>query len=79
MGVGSRVDLYEAGQSGNAVALIGSREISTGFGYASSQEAVAHFGLGTRTACDVIVTLPHGKGRIIRKAVKADQRLEIER
>lgn len=77
MGVGSRVDIYEAGQSGNPDARIGSREIATGFGYASSQEAVAHFGLADRTECDVVVTLPHGKGRIVRNRVQADQRITM--
>ena len=77
MGIGARVDLYEPGRSEQEAALIASREIATGFGYASSQEAVAHFGLGTRTQCDVVVTLPHGKGRIVRQSVKADQRLTI--
>lgn len=77
MGIGSRVDLYEAGRAGDDKARIGSREIAAGYGYASSQQAIAHFGLGTRTECDVIVTLPHGKGRVIRKSVKADQRIAI--
>lgn len=79
MGIGSRVDVYEAGRAGDAKARIGSREIAKGFGYASSQEAVAHFGLADRTGCDVVVTLPHGKGQLIRKAVKADQRITISR
>lgn len=77
MGIGSRVDLYEAGRAGDDKARIGSREIAAGYGYASSQQAIAHFGLGARTECDVIVTLPHGKGRVIRKSVKADQRIAI--
>lgn len=77
MGVGSRVDVYEAGQSENPDARIGSREIATGFGYASSQEAVAHFGLADHTLCDVVVTLPHGRGRLVRKSVQADQRITM--
>jgi enediyne biosynthesis protein E4 len=77
MGIGSRVELYEAGQAGDRSALLGSREIATGFGYASSQEAVAHFGLGDRRLCDVVVILPHDRGRILRKSVNADQRLTI--
>ncbi len=77
MGIGARVDLYDSRRAGDATARIGSREIATGFGYASSQEAIAHFGLGRRKQCDVVVTLPHGKGRLIRHAVKADQRVTI--
>jgi len=77
MGIGSRVELFEAGQGGVAAARIGSREIASGFGYASSQEAVAHFGLAERTACDIVVTLPHGQGQRIQKNVQADQRVTV--
>ncbi|MEQ8786420.1 MAG: CRTAC1 family protein [Pirellulaceae bacterium] len=78
MGIGSRVEIYEAGRAGEEKARLGAREIATGFGYASSQEAVAHFGLGGRTECDVVVTLPHGKGRLVREGVKADQRIIVK-
>lgn len=77
MGVGARVDLFEAGRAGDAEARFGSREIATGYGYASSQQALAHFGLGPRIACDVVVTLPHGKGQLIRRMVPADQLLTV--
>lgn len=77
MGVGCRIDLYEAGRAGESPALIGSREIAVGFGYASGQEAIAHFGLGKRTACDVVVTLPHGGGTVTKAEVKAGQRLTV--
>lgn len=77
MGIGSRVDLFEPGQAPDASARFGSREIAAGFGYASSQEAIAHFGLGQRTACDVVVTLPHGKGQIVRRQVTADRRISL--
>ncbi len=79
MGIGARVDVYEAGRAGDGDARIGSREIAKGYGYASSQEAVAHFGLGERTEVDLVVTLPHGKGRLTRRGVKADQRITIGR
>ena len=74
MGIGSRVDVYAAGTRQR----IGSREIVTGQGYASSQEAVAHFGLGARSECDVVVIFPHGKGKLVRKGVKVDQRILIK-
>lgn len=74
-GIGSAVRIYRAGQFGNAEALLGRREIAVGFGYASGQEAVAHFGLGEEKTCDVEVTLPHGKGRLVRKGVAAGQRI----
>lgn len=79
MGIGSRVELYEAGKANQKSALISSREIATGFGYASSQEAIAHFGLGDRARCDIVVTFPHGQGQIVRKSVDADQRVTVAR
>jgi hypothetical protein len=78
MGIGSRVELFAPGRAGDEDARIGSREIATGFGYASSQEAVAHFGLADREACDIVVTLPHGKGRIVRQNVPANQRVLVQ-
>jgi hypothetical protein len=47
-GIGARVNVYAAGKLGEAGALLGCREISVGFGYASGQAALAHFGLGER-------------------------------
>lgn len=77
MGIGARVSIYEAGRLGEAEALIGRREIATGFGYASSQEAVAHFGLGPRRQVDVEVILPHGRGLIRKAKQQANQRLTL--
>jgi len=77
MGVGSLVEIYAEGKVGHAESRIGCREIATGYGYASSQEAIAHFGLGKRTVCDIVVTLPHGRGTMIRKSVEADQRIVV--
>lgn len=77
MGIGSRVKVYEAGRLGDMDAFLGCREVATGYGYASAQEAVAHFGLGSRTQCDVEVLFPHGRGRIARRDVAADQRITI--
>src|SRR5262249_43945182 len=53
---------------------VGSREIAIGYGFCSGQEPVAHFGLGGLARGDVEVVLPHGKGALTRKAVKANQR-----
>jgi len=74
-GIGSQVRLYAAGKLGQPDALLGMREIAVGYGYASGQEAIAHFGLGEVQTCDVEVTLPHGKGRLVRPGVKAEQRI----
>jgi hypothetical protein len=74
-GIGSQVRIYTAGKLGEPEALLGMREIAVGYGYASGQEAVVHFGLGEATSCDVEVILPHGKGRLARRGVQAGQRI----
>lgn len=78
MGVGSRIRVYPAGKMGDAAVLLGDREIAVGYGWCSGQEAVAHFGLGEEKSVDVEVTLPHGKGKLLRPAVKANQRLTVQ-
>ena len=78
MGIGTRVDVYPAGKLGEAASLLVSREIAIGYGYCSGQEAVAHFGLGKQELVDVEVTLPHGKGKLTRKGVKANQALTVK-
>ena len=78
MGVGSRIKIYQAGKPGEASALLGCQDISVGFGYASGQAAIVHFGLGKETVVDVEVILPHGKGKLLQKNVKANQRIIIE-
>ena len=59
MGLGSQVHVYQAGQLGKAEALLGFQELNIGYGYASGQPAVCHFGLGDATAVDVRVMLPN--------------------
>ena len=78
MGIGARVKVYTAGKLGDASALLGCQEISVGYGYASGQAAIAHFGLGKGTLVDVEVTLPHGKGKLSKREVKADQRVTLK-
>ena len=77
-GIGAKIRLYEAGKIGDPAALIGCKEMAIGFGYVSGQPAIAHFGLGERATVDVEVTLPHGRGKLERKNVAADQRIVIE-
>ncbi len=79
MGIGAKVHVYLAGKRGEASALLGSREISIGYGYCSGQEAVAHFGLGQEKMVDLEVILPHGKSKVSRKNVEANQRLTVKR
>jgi hypothetical protein len=76
-GIGSAIRIYRAGMLGDPAGLIGMKEIAVGYGYASGQEAIAHFGLGELESCDVEVILPHGKGKVEQKDVKANQRITI--
>ena len=63
--------VFAAGQ------LLGCQEIGTGYGYASGQPAVCHFGLGDARVVDVEVRMPDGT--VVKKAnVKAGQILTVE-
>jgi len=75
-GVGTRVDVYEAGRAGEISALVGSREIVASVGYTSGGERFAHFGLGDRTEVDVVVT-PPGPGGPITMTVASDQHVRL--
>jgi hypothetical protein len=77
MGMGARVEIFEPGRLGAADALLGTSEISTGYGYSSGQEAIVHFGLADRDRVDLRVTLPHGGAVIERPGVAANQRLVL--
>ena len=76
MGIGSQIRLYQAGQLGKREALLGFQEINIGFGYASGQPAIAHFGLGSVAKIDIEVKLSHGKS-ITRTHVAADQLINL--
>jgi hypothetical protein len=73
--IGTRIEVYLPGRLGDSAALLGCREISVGFGYASAQPAVAHFGLGKHTAVDVRIVAPHGGAVRELRDVRADQRI----
>jgi hypothetical protein len=77
-GIGSKVAVYAAGQLGKPESLLGYQEISTGYGYASGQMPIAHFGLGDTATVDVRVTLPGSKAVIDKVGVKANQVLVVE-
>jgi hypothetical protein len=78
MGIGARVKVYAAGKLGDASALLGCQEISVGYGYASGQAAIAHFGLGDQERVDIEVILPHGRGTLSREDVKANQQVLLQ-
>lgn len=56
MGIGMRVEVFPAGKSNDEPARTGLREIAIGYGYASGQPAIAHFGLGSSAEVDVVVS-----------------------
>jgi hypothetical protein len=61
MGIGSQIKVYPAGKLGDEKSLLGFQELTTGYGYASGQPAVCHFGLGAIDKVDLSVRLPNGK------------------
>jgi enediyne biosynthesis protein E4 len=73
MGIGASVAVYAAGKLGKPEALLGFQEIAIGYGYASGQMPIAHFGLGDVGMVDVRVTLPGGKAVVDKVGVKANQ------
>ena len=76
MGIGSKVRVYRSGQAGNEGALLGVQEIAIGYGYASGQAAVCHFGLGKQTTVDVEVQLGNGEVRQ-QTGVKVNQKIVV--
>ncbi|MEH6682048.1 MAG: FG-GAP-like repeat-containing protein [Sediminicola sp.] len=77
MGIGAKVKIYLKGKLGIEDHLLGTQDISVGHGYASGQQAIAHFGLGEHNGVDVEVILPNGKGKLSHRNVGANQRINI--
>ncbi len=77
MGIGAVARAYPTGKTGNSEFMLASEEISTGYGYCSGQPAIAHLGLGDNTQCDLVISLPFEKGKVVRRNVQAGQRLTI--
>lgn len=78
MGVGARVSLYAAGQAGEKAALLGCREITLNGGYSSGRPAQVHFGLGTREACDMLVTIPGRREPLVVRQAQANRLLVVK-
>lgn len=76
MGIGAQVKVFPVLQVRPAESLLGFQEISTGYGYASGQPAIAHFGLGEHPRVAVEIKFPSGK-TIMRDSV-ANKRLVVE-
>ncbi|MCH5377851.1 MAG: CRTAC1 family protein, partial [Planctomycetes bacterium] len=76
MGVGAVVRVYAAEHFGEPEYLLGRHDIAIGTGYASGDEAVAHFGLGPNAQCDVEVRW--GKLRRCRVQVAVNQTVTVQ-
>ena len=77
MGIGTTVRAYRSGRAGDPAALLAAEEIATAYGFCSAQPGVAHLGLASETACDLVVTLPHGAGTIRRPNIQANQSVSV--
>jgi len=75
MGIGSIVRVYRQGHAGEREHLLGRYDMAIGYGYASGQEAIAHFGLGAETNCDLVVSW--GDETRVSNAVNADGVVDV--
>lgn len=76
--LGTRIEIYLPGRIGEPAALLGCRELCTGFGYASAQPAIAHLGLGPHATVDVRLVAPHGGSARELRNVRANQQLVVQ-
>jgi enediyne biosynthesis protein E4 len=76
-GPGTVVAVYEEGGAEDPDRLLGVREITLSQGYSAGNEALAHFGLGSQSTVDVVVTPPLGAEPIVLASVGADQHLRL--
>jgi hypothetical protein len=77
MGIGTQVSIYEAGKAGLARSLLARQEIGTGYGYASGQPAIAHFGVGERTEIDLVFDMPF-KGKVVLDKRPVNKKITYE-
>lgn len=77
MGIGAIVEVFSAGKLGSDSNRLGAREVTVGYGYASGQMPMLHFGLGDVTQVDIRAKLPDGT-TIERLAVQSSQKLHLQ-
>jgi hypothetical protein len=79
-GIGTLVQAFPPGEAlvshGNS--FVASEQIATGYGYASGQAPVAHLGLGELKTCDLVITLPHNLGQIVKRNVAANAAITVD-
>ncbi len=72
--LGSRVEVYRAGELGDRGALLGAREVVAGTGFGAGLRSVARFGVGEETRVDVRVRRPRRGAVIDRRGVSVSLR-----
>lgn len=72
MGIGARVSILADGKP------LTQDHLHMNGGYSGSHPPIAHLGLGTRQAVDVLVSFPGRKEPLLLKDVKVDQRLTVK-
>ncbi|MBN2507059.1 MAG: CRTAC1 family protein [Verrucomicrobia bacterium] len=77
MGLGTAIRVFTAGHMNQPNRLLSFQELHIGYGYASGQPAVCHFGLGANTTVDVAVRLPSGR-ELHHPNTPANQCLTVE-
>ena len=70
---GAKVSVYEAGTSN----LLGYREVATATGFVSGASPTQHFGLGSHSTVDVVVTFTNGS-TVTQQGVGADQEIIVD-
>ena len=69
------VRVYRSGSLGDPAHLLRRCDVVVGTGYASTEEAIAHAGLGQAESCDVEIRW--GRDRQELRNVLANQQLEV--
>jgi hypothetical protein len=78
MGVGAQVRVFRARKDDTEKkVLVGFQEITLNGGYSSGRTAIAHFGLGQVTSCDVEVTIPGERNPVVQRNVRVNQSLQV--
>jgi hypothetical protein len=77
MGVGAQVRVFSAGRAGDRAALLGFQEITVNGGYSGSRPALAHFGLGAVTSCDLEITFPSRAAPIVERGLRVNQAIVV--
>ncbi len=77
MGLGAKIGVWRAKPAAGQKPLLGFQELNIGYGYASGQPAICHFGLDDVESVHVEVIFPGGEGARMFD-VKADQRLVVK-